>query len=66
MRFTRAETRAPRRWGAGRVLAGFGLATLAALALADLDLSRPDPWLTLRGIGAGLLSPDFGDPAALG
>ncbi|WP_282025203.1 PhnE/PtxC family ABC transporter permease [Limimaricola cinnabarinus] len=65
MRFTRAETRAPRRWGAGRVLAGFGLATLAALALADLDLSRPDPWLTLRGIGAGLLSPDFADPAAL-
>ncbi|WP_334062543.1 PhnE/PtxC family ABC transporter permease [Limimaricola cinnabarinus] len=65
MRFTRPETRAPRRWGAGRVLAGFGLATLAALALADLDLSRPDPWLTLRGIGAGLLSPDFADPAAL-
>ena len=65
MRFTRAETRAPRRWGAGRVLAGFGLATLAALALADLDLSRPDPWLTLRGIGAGLISPDFADPAAL-
>ncbi len=47
------------------VFAGFALATLAALALADLELARPDPWLTLRRIGAGLLSPDFGDPMAL-
>ncbi|MBB3713443.1 phosphonate transport system permease protein [Limimaricola variabilis] len=56
----------PRRLSAARVLAGFGLATLAALALADLDLARPDPWLTLQRIGAGLLAPEFGDPAALG
>ncbi len=56
---------APRRLRASRVLAGFGLVTLAALLFADLDLARPDPWLTLRRIGAGLLSPEIGDPAAL-
>ncbi len=54
-----------RRIGAGRVLIGFGLATIAALVLADIDLAHPDPWLTLRRIGAGLLAPDFSDISGL-
>ncbi|SDF33533.1 PhnE/PtxC family ABC transporter permease [Limimaricola pyoseonensis] len=61
----RAAPAPPRRLRAGRVLAGFGLLTLAALFFADLDLSRPDPWMTLQRIGAGLLSPDLSDPGGL-
>lgn len=65
MRFTPPEPKPNRRLRAGQVLASFGIATLIALIFADLDLARPDPWLTLRRIGAGLAAPDFGNPAAL-
>lgn len=47
------------------VLAGFALATVAALWLADLQATRPDPWMTLAAIGRGLLHPDFSDPAGM-
>ncbi len=47
------------------VLAGFALATVAALWLADLSAARPDPWMTLAAIGRGVLHPDFSDPGGM-
>lgn len=50
---------------ARKVTAGFALATLLALWLADLSAPRPDPWLTLAALGQGLLYPDLSDPMSL-
>jgi phosphonate transport system permease protein len=47
------------------VLAGFAALTLMALWFADLGAMRPDPWMTLRAIGQGILHPDFSDIAGL-
>ncbi|WP_233857750.1 PhnE/PtxC family ABC transporter permease [Cereibacter sphaeroides] len=61
-----ADTRHdPRRASRSRVLALFGMLTLAALLLADLRILGPDPGRMLAAMAEGLLHPRVTDLAAL-